>query len=235
MFDRTIRMLEKCKNDARAFAYFCTLITQSFFLIYYIGALCLSFGHPIIYGVLLSLTAAALLFFIFTESPHDIKPMKMRRWIRIFIRYAKYCVHLIAISVAFYSFYAESLSVSPMAILLLVVAILAFFIQIIGEIVGFLSRRYFEELLASALADTELLRSLLDKVQSSANTIRRMKEGLSSIPDRAAQKASAWGAKIKKNFSFFKRRKKEEPPLLADIVLEVENEGEDAHSIDTNP
>ena len=104
MFDRTIRMLEKCKDDARAFSYFSTLITQSFFILYYIGILLLSLGHPIVYGVLLALTAAVLLFFIFTEGPHGVKSVKIRRWVRISIRYAKSCAHFIAICLNNYRF-----------------------------------------------------------------------------------------------------------------------------------
>ena len=223
MFDRTIRMLEKCKDDARAFAYFSTLITQGFFILYYICALALSLGHPIIYSILLALSAAALIFLFFTEKPHYIKPTKMRRWVRVFIRYAKYCVHLVAISLTLYTFYVDIEKVSPVSLVLLILAVLAFLIQIIGEIVGFLSRRYFEELLASALADTQLLRSLLDKVQSGANTIQRMKDGISSFSERASEKTEKWSAGIKGKMAFFKKKKKD-TPLLSDIVIEAEKE-----------
>ncbi len=231
MFDRTIRMLEKCGDDARAFAYFSTLITQCFFLLYYIGALALSFGHPILYGVLLALTAAALIFFLFTETPHGIKPLKIRRFIRIFIRYAKYCVHLIAISLTLYSFYTTPKTVSPLSLILLVFAILAFLAQMIGELAGFLCRRYFEELLAAALADTALLRSVLDKVQSGADAYHRVKEEFSSFSDRAAEKASAFGAGIKEKLSFFKRKKRTDPFLIypAEAVEDSESET-NAHS-----
>lgn len=213
MFDRTIRMLEKCKDDARAFSYFSTLITQSFFIVYYIGILLLSLGHPIIYGILLALTAAALLFFMITESPHGVKSFKIRRWVRIFTRYAKYCLHLVAICLTLYTFYADTQAMSPLALILLILAILAFLIQLIGEIVGFLSRRYFEELLAAALADTELLRSILDKVQNGAERLQRMKEGISSFPGRAAEKANTWGSAMKERFSVFKRKKKKTPKI----------------------
>ena len=207
MFDRTIRILEKCKDDARAFAFFSTLITQIFFLLYYIGALALSFGHPIIYSVLLALTAAALIFFLLTETPSGIKAARMRRWIRIFIKYAKYCVHLVAISLTVYSFYTVPQAVSPFSLILLVFAILALLAQMIGELIGFLCRRYFEELLAAALADTELLRSILDKVQTGADAYKRMKEGFSAFPDRATEKANAWGEEFKKKLASLKRRK----------------------------
>ena len=223
MFDRTIRMLEKCKDDARAFAFFSTFITQGFFILYYIVALALALGHPIVYSILLALTAAALLFLVFTEGPHHIKSIKTRRWVRIFIRYAKYCVHLIAISLTLYTFYVDIEKVSPVSLVFLILAVLAFLIQIIGEIVGFLSRRYFEELLAAALADTELLRSILDKVQNGANTIQRMKDGLSSFSERASEKTEKWGAGIKEKLSSLKRKKKE-PPLLSDIVIEADEE-----------
>ena len=221
MFDRTIHMLEKCKEDARAFAFFSTLITQSFFILYYICALALSLGHPIVYSILLALTTTALLFLIFTENHRCIKPIKIRRWVRISIRYAKYCVHLVAISLTLYTFYMDPQKVSPITLVLLILAILAFLIQIIGEITGFLSRRYFEELLAAALADTALLRSLLDKVQSGADTLHRMKDDISAFPGRAAEKAGQWSAGIKEKLSVFKRKKKE-PPLLADIVVEAD-------------
>ena len=120
MFDKTIRMLEKCKDDARAFSYFSTLITQSFFILYYIGILLLSLGHPIVYGVLLALTAAVLLFFIFTEGPHGVKSVKIRRWIRMSIRYAKYCAHFIAICLTLHTFYTDVQAVSPLAMILLI-------------------------------------------------------------------------------------------------------------------
>lgn len=225
MFDRTIRMLEKCKNDARTFSYFSTLITQSFFLFYYIGILLLSLGHPIVYGILLALTAAALLFFVITESPQGVKSFKIRRWVRMFVRYAKYCLHFVAICLTLYTFYTDVQAVSPLALILLILAILAFLIQMIGEIVGFLSRRYFEELLAAALADTELLRSILDKVQSGADKLQRMKEGISSFPGRAAEKASAWGSAVKEKLSFFKKKKTPKiPELIEGEFTEKEEE-----------
>ena len=225
MFDRTIRMLEKCKNDARAFSYFSALITQSFFLFYYIGILLLSLGHPIVYGILLALTAAALLFFVITESPHGVKSFKIRRWVRMFVRYAKYCLHFVAICLTLYTFYTDAQAVSPLALILLILAILAFLIQMIGEIVGFLSKRYFEELLAAALADTELLRSILDKVQSGADKLQRMKEGISAFPGRAAEKASAWGSAVKEKFSFFKKKKGPKiPELIEGEFTEKEEE-----------
>jgi len=225
MFDRTIRMLEKCKDDARAFSYFSTLITQSFFILYYIGILLLSLGHPIVYGVLLALTAAVLLFFIFTERPHGVKSVKIRRWVRISIRYAKYCAHFIAICLTLHTFYTDVQAVSPLAMILLILAVLAFLIQMIGEIVGFLSRRYFEELLASVLADTEFLRSVLDKVQSGAEALQRVKEGISSFPGRAAEKASAWGSAVKEKLSFFKKKKAPKiPELIEGEFTEKEEE-----------
>ena len=218
MFDRTIRMLEKCADDARAFAYFSTLVTQCFFLLYYIGALALSFGHPILYSVLLALTAAALIFFLCVETPHGIKSLKMRRFVRIFIRYAKYCVHLVAISLTLYSFYTTPQTVSPLSLILLIFAILAFLAQMVGELVGFLCRRYFEELLAAALADTALLRSVLDKVQSGADAYHRVREEFSSFSDRAAEKASAFGAGIKKKLFFFKKKKNTDPLTVHNIT-----------------
>ena len=114
MFDRTILILKKCETDARAFAYLATLITQSFFVLYYVSALALSLGHPIVYSVLLALTAAALIFFLCTESISGIKPIKMRRQIRIVIRYAKYYVHLVAVCLALHSFYTAPQTVSPL-------------------------------------------------------------------------------------------------------------------------
>ncbi len=224
MFDRTILILKKCEADARAFAYFATLITQSFFVLYYVGALALSLGHPIIYSVLLALTVAALIFFLCTETPSGKALSKTRRWIRVFTRYAKYCVHLVAICLTLHSFYTTPETVSPLALILFILAVLALLIQVIGEIVGFLARRYFAELLAAALADTELIRSVLDKVQSGADAFHRVKEGFATMPDRAAEKASAFGAKIKKKLSFFKRKKKNAP-----IIIEAEeNEADEA-------
>lgn len=223
MFDRTILILKKCETDARAFAYLATLITQGFFVLYYVCALALSLGHPIVYSVLLALTAAALIFFLCTESISGIKPIKMRRQIRIIIRYAKYCVHLVAVCLTLHSFYTAPQTVSPLSLILFILAILALLIQMIGELVGFLSRRYFEELLAAALADTELIRSVLDKVQSGADTYHRVKEEFSSFSDRAAEKASVFGARVKKGLSFFKRKKKDAP-----IIVEEEEAAEDA-------
>ena len=51
----------------------------------------------------------------------------------------------------------------PLVLILLVLAILAFLIQMIGEIVGFLSKRYFEELLAAALADIPKVNMAISK------------------------------------------------------------------------
>lgn len=224
MFDRTILILKKCETDARAFAYLATLITQGFFVLYYVSALALSLGHPIVYSMLLALTAAALIFFLCTESISGIKPIKMRRQVRIVIRYAKYCVHLVAVCLTLYSFYTAPQTISPLSLVLFILAILALLIQMIGELVGFLSRRYFEELLAAALADTELIRSVLDKVQSGADTYHRVKEEFSSFSDRAAEKASAFGARVKKGLSFFKGKKKDAPIIVEAEESDVEED-----------
>lgn len=223
MFDRMILILKKCETDARAFAYLSTLITQSFFVLYYVSALALSLGHPIVYSVLLALTVAALIFFLCTESISGIKPIKMRRQIRIVILYVKHCVHLVAVYLVLHSFYTAPQTVSPLSLILFILAILALLIQMIGELVGFLSRRYFEELLAATLADTELIRSVLDKVQSGADAYHRVKGELSSFSDRATEKASAFGARVKKGLSFFKRKKKDAP-----IIVEAEEAVKDA-------
>jgi len=79
------------------------------------------------------------------------------------------------------------------------------------------------ELLAAALADTELIRSVLDKVQSGADTYHRVKKELSSFSDRAAEKAGAFGARVKKGLFFFKRKKKDAP-----IIVEAQEAVEDA-------
>ena len=47
-----------------------------------------------------------------------------------------------------------------------------------------------------------------------------MKGELSSFSDRAAEKAGAFGARVKKRLSFFKRKKKDAP-----IIVEAEESG----------
>lgn len=221
MFDRTIQSLDRIQKDARAFSFYATLITQIFFVFYYIGAMVLELGTVITNIFLLLLTIAALGFFLYTETPAEARPIKMHRQIRISIRYAKYCVHFVAICLAIYSIYEETAASSPFVVILLILAILALLIQIIGELLGFICRRYFEDLKAAALADTELLRSILDKVQSGADTIQRMRNGISSFSERAAEKTEKWSTGLKEKLSFFKRKKKE-PPLLADVIIDAE-------------
>ncbi len=228
MFDRSIRMLEKCADDARAFAYYTTLVTQGFFLIYYILLLSFSYGRAGINGALLALSAVALGFLLYTETPQGAIRPKISRWARICVRYARYCVHICAISLMLYSFYSDPAAAPVFALILLVFAILSFLIQLIAEIVGFLSRRYFEEILAAFLADTELLRSVLDKVQGGVDAIKSVKEGFASLPNLAAEKASALASGIKKKFSIFRREKSTPvPPMIEGKFSEQEKETAD--------
>ena len=201
MFDRTIQSIERIQKDTRAFSFYATLITQCFFVLYYIGAMLLHLGVIPIHITLLTLTFAALVFFLCTETPTEIRPIKMRRWIRISIRYAKYCVHLVAVSMAIYSLYTTTAVPSPFSIILLILAILAFLIQVIGELLGFVCRKYFEDLKTAALADTELLRSFLGKVQGGFDAYKNAKDGLANIPEKAAIIGSGLKDKIAHFFS----------------------------------
>ncbi len=226
MFDKSIWMLKKCAADARAFCFYTTLVTQGFFLLYYIFLLSFSYGTPWINRALLALTAVAFAFLLFTESPQGAKNAKIGRVARIFVRYAKYCVHIVSISLMLYSFYSDPAKAPVFALILLVFAILSFLIQLIAEIVGFLSRRYFEELLAALLSDTELLRSVLDKIEGGAKTIKSIKESIASFPERVTQKASAMSEGIK---SVFKKKTppRDLPMIEGEFTEEAEKETAD--------
>ena len=214
MFDRSIQILEKTAKDARAFAFYATVITQSFFLLYHTLTLSLSYGFPWISGTLLALTAFALIFLLCTETPQGAKNRRVRRLTRISVRYAKHCVHIVGISMMLYSIFGTDDKVPAFAIILLVFAILAFLIQMIAEIVGFLCRRYFEQILAAALADTEGLRAVLDRVHGGMEAIKSVKERFTAIPDRAAEGAGALKEKIKRGFSALKRKRKSDTAAL---------------------
>ena len=214
MFNRTISELEKCKTDAMLFAYLATLITQSFFILYYVCALCLSFGHPIVYAALLSLTAGAFIFFLSTESPTEENKTKVHKYVRIFVRYAKYCVHIVAITLTLYTLYVtDPTEITALSPILLVFAVLALLIQLLGELVGFLARRYFKNLLDAAVEETEFLRSVISKVESGAEAFKAAKEKITAIPHRTADAASGLRDKIAGIF-----KKKE--PSIADFEYE---------------
>ena len=207
MLNRTIAELEKCKKDAMLFAYLATLITQSFFILYYVCALCLSFGHPIVYAALLSLTAGAFIFFLSTESPKEENKTKVHKYVRISVRYAKYCVHIVAITLTLYTLYVtEPQEITALSPILLVFAVLALLIQLLGELVGFLARRCFKNLLDAAVEETEFLRSVIGKVEAA-------KEKITAIPHRTADAASGLRDKIAGIF-----KKKE--PSIADFEYE---------------
>ena len=208
MFKRTIEELQQCLKDARLFSYFSTLATQCFFIAYYILALCLSFGYAGVYATLLTLTVAAFIFFLCTESPKEKNTEKGRKWVRISVRYAKHCVHIVAISLTLYALYvAEPREISALSPILLVFAVLALIIQIIGELVGFLARRYFQNLLDAAVEESEFLRSVIGKVQGGVESIKEMKEKITSLPKRTVDAASG----IKGKITDFFHRKKDEP------------------------
>ena len=214
MFTRTIAELKKCETDAKAFAYYATLLTQCFFILYYICALCLSFGYPWVYATLLVLTASALAFFLCTETPKEFKNTKVRRWARISVRYAKYCVHITAITLTLYALYiTEPSEISALSPILLIFAVLALLIQLLGELVGFLARRYFKNLLDAAVEETEFLRSVIGKVESGVETFKAAKEKITAIPHRTADAASGLRNKITGIF-------KKKDPSIADFEYE---------------
>ena len=220
MFKKTIEELQRCLKDARLFSYFSTLITQCFFIVYYILALCLSFGYAGVYATLLALTVAAFIFFLCTESPREKSAEKGQKWVRISVRYAKFCVHIVAISLTLYAIYvAQPREISALSLILLVFAVLALIIQIIGELVGFLARRYFRNLLDAAIEESEFLRSVLGKVQSGAESIREMKEKITSLPKRTVDAASGIKGKIT---DFFHRKKDEPEEALYDDKTDTE-------------
>ncbi len=228
MFDKSIFILKKCVADAKAFSYYATVSTQGFFLIYHILLLALSHGTPWVQGSLLFLTSLAFAFLLLTESPKGAKNVFFKRWTRIFVRYAKYCVHIVAISLMLYSLYSHPAKASAFALILLVFAILAFLIQIIAEIVCFLFRRYFEELLAAVLSDTELLRAVIDKMQDGAMALKSVKDDIVSLPGRAAEKMGALSEGIKKKLSLLKKKKTADSPLLLEGEFAEEADKETA-------
>lgn len=211
-------MLKKCADDARAFSFYASIFAQGFFVIYHALLLLFPYGLPWAHVTLLSLTVLALAFILATESPKGAKNKIICRAARISVRYAKYCVHLIAISLMLYSFYTDPAKAPAYTLILLVFAVLAFLIQLIAEILGFLCRRYFEELLAAVLSDTETLRSVLDKVQGGIATVKSVKDSLAAIPDRAAEKAERLAKGLKRGFSIFKKRN----PALQGEAIEGE-------------
>ena len=213
MFTKTIEEAKKLISDAKAFGYFATLFTQCFFVLYYVCALALSFGYAGVYATLLALTAAALIFFLFTETPKNFRSVKVHRFVRLFVRYAKYCVHIVSISLALYSLYiTEPAEIPVLSLILLIFAVLALIIQALGELVAFLARCYLATLLDAAVEESEFLRATIAKVQSGAEAFKEAKEKIGAIPTRAADAALGIKEKIS---GFFRKEKKEE--MLTDI------------------
>ena len=215
MFTRTIAEAKKFISDAKAFGYYATLITQCFFVLYYVCALALSFGYAGVYATLLALTVAALIFFLCTETPKTFRSVKVHRFVRMSVRYAKYCVHIVAISLTLYSLYiTEPAQISALSPILLIFAVLALIVQILGELVAFLARCYLESLLDAAVEESEFLRSVIGKVQSGAEAFKGAKERICAIPSRAADAAVG----VKERITGFFHKKKEE--TITDIEFE---------------
>ena len=220
MFDRTLLIFDGIKEDARKFSYFATLISQSFFLLYYIYLICFPGRMLGAHIALLAVTAVFFAFFLFTERPKEIVAQKIRRFVRTSVRYAKYCVHLTSISLNIYIIYATPEMVSALSLVLLVFACVALILQLCGDLIGFLFRRYYEELYAAVLADTEGIRAIADKVQGGIRACRDAKEKVAAIPSRAAKIAGG----IRERLSRLGRRKRAAETEEAD----TENENEDA-------
>ncbi len=207
MFNRTVEEFNKIMADARAFAYYAPLLTQCFFILYYVG-LTLLFGFSWFYTVLFTLTVAALIFFLFTERKQDKKNIKIRKWARISVRYVKYCVHITAISLNIYTLYAvEPHRIHAFSLILLVFAMLALFIQFLGELIGFLASRYFQPLLDAAVEESEFLRTVIGKVQNGAEALKATRERITAIPRRTAEVASGIKGRLT---DFFHSKKKGE-------------------------
>ena len=206
MFDRTIQMAKQFMGDARAFVYYATLVTQGFFILYYPIAMILAVGNPVLHSILLALTAAAFLFFLCTERPRSVRPIKTRRIVRTVIRYMKHGVHICGVSLMLYTLYSTPEKASALAVILLVLSMLALLIQLICEVFGFVCRRYIEELIDTAVKDAEFLLQMAEKVQDGVAVCKNAKDAFAAIPERAER----IGAGIKKKLSFFKRKKKDE-------------------------
>ena len=207
MFDRTIQMAKQFMGDARAFVYYATLVTQGFFVLYYPIAMILRVGNPLFHSILLALTVAAFLFFLLTERPRSVRPIKARRIVRTAIRYAKHGVHICAVSLMLYTLYSTPATASPLAVLLLVLSMLALLIQLICEVFGFVCRRYIEELIDTAVKDAEFLIQIAEKVQDGVEVCKNAKDAFAAIP----AKAEKLGEGIKKKLSLFRRKKKAMP------------------------
>ena len=215
MFTKTIEEAKRLISDAKAFGYYATLITQCFFVVYYILALALSFGFAGVYATLLALTAAALVFFLFTETPKNFRNVKVHKTVRILIRYAKYCVHIVAISLTLYSLYVtEPSEISALSPILLIFAVLALLIQILGELVAFLAKNYVEVIVDTAVEESEFLRSVIGKVQGGIEAYKGAKERIAAIPSRAADAAHGIKSKLASFFHKKDEASTEEP--LAD-------------------
>ena len=219
MFTRTIDEAKRLISDSKAFGYYATLITQCFFVVYYICALALSFGFAGVYATLLILTAGALVFFLCTETPKSFRNKKVHRFVRISIRYAKYCVHIVAISLTLYSLYiTEPTEISALSPILLIFAVLALLIQILGELVAFIAKSYVERIVDAAVEESEFLRSVIGKVQGGIEAYKDAKEKITSFSTLATDTASDIKDKIS---GFFHRKKKE---TLTEIEYEDKTE-----------
>ena len=221
MLNKTIREFNRIVADAKAFSFLAMLITQCFFIAYYTVALCLPFGYKGVYGAMLGLTLVTLIYLCIDHMRED-KKKKGHKWLRCFAVYAKICVHIVAISLSLYALYTtEPSELSVLSPILLIFAILALIIQITGELVGFLTKRYFKPLIDTAVEESEFLRTVIGKVQGGVESFAEAKERITSLPARTAKAARGLGARIKD--AFHKRKNTVTDVAFEDVTDETIN------------
>lgn len=142
MFVLTQAVADKTIRDAKHAAQIVSVITQMFFIGFYIYSLIVNSGYMIANAILLSLAFPYFVYYIFSIKYPVQADRKAKRIVKKIYRYTKYVIQLVTLSLSLYYIMAQFENTSNVTILLTILNAVAFLAQLITEVVRLILSYY---------------------------------------------------------------------------------------------
>ena len=154
MLDYTKAAFEKIIGDVKKAAFYFEFFTQIFMLAYLVYALFVNPALRIVNGILLSLTAFYLFFFLrLSQDGFSKKEKQLKKRVAKIFQYIKRTFKLYTLGVAIYGIYTNISSLDFVSLLLTVFTAVTFVTDIVLEVTGYILNFYKDLILTGVETD----------------------------------------------------------------------------------
>ena len=132
MFEHAKAITKRTLHGLKTANYIRNILTQIIFIAYLVYTLCAKIGFPIANGILLTLSVAYLIFFLYVTKFQTEK--KIKRTVKLLFKHAKRFVRFLNLGIAIYGICLTAQYVTPFAVVLLALMFIGWVLQIVFEL-----------------------------------------------------------------------------------------------------